>query len=392
MVFRVLGFEGDKKKLRLNFMKKKKILVLGSTGSIGTQTLDIVKRNPDLFEIEGIACNDDLELAEKQRKDFGIKMVAVANKEKYNGEKGWFWGDEGILEMIEKSEAELVVMAISGAKSLLPTLKSIEKGKDIALASKEVMVLAGEMVNKKVQEKGVKLMPVDSEHSAIWQSLRSGKPEEVEKIILTCSGGPFRNFDKKDFEKITVEQALNHPNWNMGKRITTDCATLMNKGLEFIEAKWLFGLRDDQIQVVIHPQSLIHSGIQFCDGSMIAQIGDKDMRVAIQYALTYPNRIKNDLKRIDWWSGLKMEFDKPDLEKFPCLGYAMEASKIGGTLPVVLNAADEVAVSLFLEKKIKFTDIPKIVEKAMSKHKVIKNPNLNQILEVDTWAREEAKI
>lgn len=373
-------------------MKKKKILVLGSTGSIGTQTLDIVKRNPDLFEIEGIACNDNLELAEKQRKDFGIKMVAVANKEKNNRGKNWYWGDEGILEMIEKSEAELVVMAISGAKSLLPTLKSIEKGKDIALASKEVMVLAGEMVNKKVQEKGVRLMPVDSEHSAIWQSLRSGKPEEIEKIILTCSGGPFRNFDKKDFKKITVEQALNHPNWNMGKRITTDCATLMNKGLEFIEAKWLFGLRDDQIQVVIHPQSLIHSGIQFCDGSMIAQIGDKDMRVAIQYALTYPNRIKNDLKRIDWWSGLKMEFDKPDLEKFPCLGYAMEASKIGGTLPVVLNAADEVAVSLFLEKKIRFSDIPKIVEKAMSKHKVIQNPNLNQILEVDTWAREEAKI
>lgn len=374
-------------------MKKKKILVLGSTGSIGTQTLDVVSKNPDLFEIEGIACNGNLELVKKQANDFGVKMVAVADKERYDGEKeNWYWGDEGILEMIENSQAELVVMAISGAKSLLPTLKAIEKGKDIALASKEVMVLAGEMVNRKVAENKVKLMPVDSEHSAIWQSLRSGKSEEIEKIILTCSGGPFRNLDKKELEEVTVEQALNHPNWNMGKRITTDCATLMNKGLEFIEAKWLFGLSDDQIQVVIHPQSLIHSGIQFRDGSIIAQIGDKDMRVAIQYALTYPDRIKNDLKRIDWWSGLKMDFDKPDLEKFPCLAYAMEASKIGGTMPVVLNAADEVAVELFLEKKIKFTDIPKIVEKAMSKHKVVINPNLNQILETDTWAREEARI
>jgi 1-deoxy-D-xylulose-5-phosphate reductoisomerase len=384
MVFRILGFKGNKK-------MKKKILVLGSTGSIGTQTLDVVSRNHELFEVEGIACNGNLDLAEKQAKEFGVKMVAIANKEKYNGQKDWFWGDEGILEMIEKSEADLVVMAISGAKSLLPTLKSIERKKDIALASKEVMVLAGEIVNKKVVENKVKLMPVDSEHSAIWQSLKSGKSEEIEKIILTCSGGPFRNLDEKKLEKVTVEQALNHPNWNMGKRITMDCATLMNKGLEFIEAKWLFNLRDEQIQVVIHPQSVIHSAIQYQDGSIIAQIGDKDMRVAIQYALTYPDRIKNELKRIDWWSGLKMDFEKPNFDKFPCLEYAMEASKIGGTMPVVLNAADEVAVSLFLEKKIKFTDIPKIIEKAMSKHKVIKNPNLNQILEIDTWAREEVK-
>ncbi len=369
---------------------KKKILILGSTGSIGTQTLDIIKKNPNLFEVEGLACNDNLELVEKQAKDFGVKMVAIANKEKYISKKNWYWGDEGILEMIENSKAELVVMAISGAKSLLPTLKSIEKGKNIALASKEVMVLAGEMINKKIIENKVKLLPIDSEHSAIWQSLRSGKKKEIEKIILSCSGGPFRTLDKKDFEKITVEQALNHPNWKMGKRITIDCATLMNKGLEFIEAKWLFGLKDEQIQVVIHPQSLIHSAVQFHDGSIIAQIGDKDMRVAIQYAMTYPNRIKNNLTRIDWWNGLKMDFDKPDLEKFPCLNYAMKASIIGGTMPVVLNAVDEMAVELFLNKKIKFVDIPKMVQRVMSKHKVIKNPNLNQILETDVWAREEA--
>ncbi len=373
-------------------MKKRKILVLGSTGSIGTQTLDVVSKNSNLFEIEGIACNGNTELAEKQAKEFRVKMVAIADKEKYDKQKNsWYWGDEGILEMIEKSNADLVVMAISGAKSLLPTLKAIEKGKDIALASKEVMVLAGEMVNKKVAENKVRLMPVDSEHSAIWQSLRSGKNEEVEKIILTCSGGPFRTLPKEDLAKVTVEQALNHPNWNMGPRITIDSATYLNKGLEFIEAKWLFGLKDEQIQVVVHPQSLIHSAVQFRDGSVIAQIGDKDMRVAIQYALTYPDRIKNDLKRVDWWSGLKMDFEKPDLDKFPCLAYAMEASKIGGTMPVVLNAADEVAVDLFLNKKIKFLDIPRIIEKTMKKHKVINKPNLKQILEIDTWARLEAK-
>jgi 1-deoxy-D-xylulose-5-phosphate reductoisomerase len=371
---------------------KKKILVLGSTGSIGTQTLNVVSKNPDLFEVEGIACNGNINLAEKQAKEFRVRMVAIADKEKYDKQKNdWYWGDEGILQMIENSKADLVVMAISGAKSLLPTLKAIEKGKDIALASKEVMVLAGEMVNKKVVENKVKLMPVDSEHSAIWQSLRSGKNEEIEKVILTCSGGPFRILSKKELEKVTVEQALNHPNWNMGPRITIDSATYLNKGLEFIEAKWLFGLKDEQIQVVVHPQSLIHSAVQFRDGSIIAQIGDKDMRVAIQYALTYPDRVKNDLKRIDWLNGLKMDFEKPDLEKFPCLVYAMEASKMSGTMPVVLNAADEVAVDLFLNKKIKFLDIPKIIEKTMKKHKVINNPNLKQILEVDTWTREEAK-
>jgi 1-deoxy-D-xylulose-5-phosphate reductoisomerase len=368
----------------------KKILVLGSTGSIGQQTLDVISKNPELFKIEGISCNENIELMTQQAKDFGVKMVAVADKEKYDiKKKNWYWGDEGILEMIEKSKADLVVMAISGAKSLLPTLKAIETGKNIALASKEVMVLAGETINKKVAENKVKLMPIDSEHSAIWQSLRSGKKKEIEKVILTCSGGPFRNLDKKEFKNITVEKALNHPNWSMGKRITIDSATMVNKGLEFIEAKWLFGLKDSQIQVVVHPQSLIHSAIQFHDGSIIAQIGDKNMRVAIQYALTYPNRIKNDLKRINWWNGLKMDFEKVNLDKFPCLGYAIEASKIGGTMPVILNAADEIAVSLFLEGKIKFTDIAMIIEKSMKQHKVINNPNLNQILETDVLVRQE---
>lgn len=373
-------------------MNKKKILVLGSTGSIGQQTLDIVRNNRDLFEIEGIACNNNIELIEAQAKEFGVKKIAVADKNNFNKDKNnWYWGEEGIEEMIENSKAELVVMAISGAKSLLPTLKSIEKGKNIALASKEVMVLAGKLINQKIKEKNVKLMPVDSEHSAIWQALRSGKLNEIEKIILTCSGGPFRNLSKNDLEKVTVEQALNHPNWKMGKRITIDCATLANKGLEFIEAKWLFNLSDDQIQIVIHPQSLIHSAIQYHDGSVIAQIGDKDMRVAIQYAMTYPERLRNEVKRIDWY-GLKMDFEQPDLNKFPSLACALEASKIGGTLPVVFNAADEVAVDLFLKQKIKFTQIPKIIEKTMKKHKIIKNPTLNDILAVDKSVREEVLV
>jgi 1-deoxy-D-xylulose-5-phosphate reductoisomerase len=373
-------------------MFKKKLLILGSTGSIGRQTLEVILEKNNLFEIEGIACNENVDLILEQSKKFGIKKVAVADKNKYKKEyKNWYWGEEGIEQMIRESKADLVVMAISGAKSLKPTLAAIESGKDVALASKEVMVLAGEIINQKAKENKVNIFPIDSEHSAIWQSLGSGKKEEIEKIILTCSGGPFLNVDKNKFKKLKAEDALKHPNWKMGKRITIDCATLINKGLEFIEAKWLFDLRDDQIEIVIHPQSLIHSAIQYQDGSIMAQIGDKDMRIAIQYALTYPKRLKNDLKRIDWWN-LKMEFLKPDLEKFPCLKHALEAAKIGGTMPVVLNGADEVAVDLFLNKKIKFVEIPKIIEGVMKKHKVILKPKLEQILETDKWAREEAVL
>lgn len=372
-------------------MKKqiKKILLLGSTGSIGQQTLEIIDKNRDLFAIEAISCNDNIELALEQSKKFGIKKIGIANKNKYQkGNNGWYWGEDGIEQMIKESKADLVVMAISGAKSLKPTLTAIESGKNIALASKEVMVLAGEIVNQKLKEYRIKLLPIDSEHSAIWQCLRGGKKNEIEKIILTCSGGPFFNLDKNKFGEITVEKALNHPNWNMGKRITIDSATLINKGLEFIEAKWLFNLNDDQIEIVIHPQSLIHSAIQYQDGSILAQIGNKDMRIPIQYALTYPERLKNNLERIDW-SNLKMDFLKPDLKKFPCLKYALETAKIGGTMPVVLNAADEIAVDLFLKQKIKFEDIPKIIEKALKKHKLIRKPTVEQILEIDKLTRKE---
>jgi len=371
-------------------MERKKVLILGSTGSIGCQTLDVIRKNKDLFEVVGLANNNN-DLVFKQSQEFGVDKVAIADKGKYEERfKNWYWGDEGIEKLVRESDADIVVVAITGAKSLKPTLAAIETGKDIALASKEVMVLAGELVNKKVKEAGVKLLPIDSEHNAIWQALRSGKDKEIESILLTCSGGPFLKKKKEDFEKVTVKEALNHPKWKMGEKITIDSATLMNKGLEFIEAKWLFNLNPKQIEVVVHPQSLIHSAIQFHDGSIIAQIGDQDMRIAIQYALTYPERVKSDYKRIDW-SNLDMNFSKPDLDKFPCLKYAMESVKIGGTMPVVLNAADEIAVDLFLKEKIRFVDIPKIIKEVMDNHKIIKDANLEEIMEVDKWAREEAK-
>jgi len=371
-------------------MERKKVLILGSTGSIGCQTLDVIRKNKDLFEVVGLANNNN-DLVFKQSQEFGVDKVAIADRGKYEERfKNWYWGDEGIEKLVRESDADIVVVAITGAKSLKPTLAAIETGKDIALASKEVMVLAGELVNKKVKEAGVKLLPIDSEHNAIWQALRSGKDKEIESILLTCSGGPFLKKKKEDFEKVTVKEALNHPKWKMGEKITIDSATLMNKGLEFIEAKWLFDLNPEQIEVVVHPQSLIHSAIQFHDGSIIAQIGDQDMRIAIQYALTYPERVKSDYKRIDW-SNLDMNFSKPDLDKFPCLKYAMESVKIGGTMPVVLNAADEIAVDLFLKEKIRFVDIPKIIKEVMDNHKIIKDANLEEIMEVDKWAREEAK-
>ncbi|MDD4938484.1 MAG: 1-deoxy-D-xylulose-5-phosphate reductoisomerase [Candidatus Shapirobacteria bacterium] len=372
-------------------MTKKKIIILGSTGSVGRQTLDVIGQNKDKFEVVGLVCKDSIDLVEKQANNFGVKNVGVANKDKYKKKnKSWVWGEEEIEEMIRESQADIVVAAISGAKSLRPTLAAIESGKDVALSSKEVIVLAGKIIMQKVEDYGVNLLPIDSEHSAIWQALRSGEKKEVEKIILTCSGGPFLKWKKKDFDKITPQAALNHPNWSMGPRITIDSATWMNKGLEFIEAKYLFDLKDNEIEVVVHPQSLIHSAVQFWDGSVIAQVGCKDMRLPIQYALSYPQRWPNIVERVNWFN-TKMEFEKPDLKRFPALRLAMEAAKIDGSMPIVLNAADEIAVDLFLNRKIKFTEIPKLIEKTMKKHKVIKDPNLEEILEVDLWSREKAK-
>ena len=371
---------------------KRKIDVFGSTGSIGTQTLEIVRNNPDLFELEMMTCGNNIDLLNKQINEFHPKIVGVANekqrgklKEKTN--ITYAYGEKDILETMAQSRSEIVVMGISGASGLLPTITAIRNKKNIALATKEVMVMAGEIINEEVKKNGVKLLPVDSEHSAIWQSLRSGQQQEIEKIILTCSGGPFRNKNKTDLEKVTVEDALNHPNWSMGKRITVDSSTLFNKALEVIEAKWLFEVPVNKIEVVVHPESILHSAIQFVDGSVIGQMGVPNMKLPIQYALSYPNRIQNDFKRLDLFEVQNLTFKKPDTTLFPCLKYGYEAIKIGGTMPTVLNASDEILVANFLEEKIKYLDISKIIKQVMESHEVVFDLNIENILKADAWAR-----
>jgi len=384
----------------------KKILILGSTGSIGRQTMDVVRNHPGKFKVVGLACNSSIALLEEQIKEFNPKFVGInyVNGQKpklKSANKKVFYGEEGLLKLIKETECDLVVLAIVGAAGLRPAIEAIRAGKSIALATKEVMVLAGKLFkeeikkkNRELQKKGkplVKLFPIDSEHSAIWQSLSSGQHKEIEKIFLTCSGGPFRNKTIKELQKITVEDALNHPTWNMGKRITIDSATLMNKGFEVIEAKWLFDIQISQIEVIIHPQSILHSAVMFQDGSVIGQFSMPDMRIAIQYALSYPERIKNSFPRLSFSQAKSLTFDKPDITKFPCLQYGFEAAEKGGTLPTVINAADEVAIELFLNKKIKFSDIPNIIKRTMDKHRNISNPILEEILKVDVWARETAR-
>lgn len=372
----------------------KKILILGSTGSIGTQTLDVIKKNKDFFEVIGLVCNKNAHLLKEQISEFSPKYAGIYEKSAKSkiatkGKMKFFFGEEEILNMIKKIECDIVVVAITGAAGLKPAITAIKSGKNIALATKEVMVLAGELIQKELKNNPkISLFPIDSEHSAIWQSLRSGEHDEIEKIILTCSGGPFIGKTINELKNVTVHEALNHPNWKMGKRITIDSATLMNKGLEIIEAKWLFDIPVEKIEVVIHPQSIFHSGVLFHDGSSIGQFGVPDMRIPIQYALSYPKRLKNDFPRRSLYNIGSLTFEKPDTKTFPCLSYAYDAISTGHTMPTVLNAADEVAVELFLKNKIKFLDIPKLIYKTMLRHKLVKNPSLDAILEVDRWARK----
>jgi 1-deoxy-D-xylulose-5-phosphate reductoisomerase len=380
----------------------KKILILGSTGSIGRQTMDVIKNHPDKFKVTGLACGTNINLLKEQIKkfkpkfvctnqDFGLKLKNVEV----------FHGNEGILELIHKADYDLAVLAIVGAAGLRPAMELVNVGKSIALATKEVMVLAGNLFKKEIKKRNkilkkqnkplIELFPIDSEHSAIWQSLASGKNKEIEKIILTCSGGPFKDKTKEELKNLIAEDALKHPTWNMGKRITIDSATLMNKGLEVIEAKWLFDVQASQIEVIIHPQSILHSAVMFQDSSVIGQFSVPDMRVAIQHALSYPERIKNSIPRMSFSQIKTLTFSEPDIEKFPCLQYGFKAAEIGGTLPTVINAADEIAVKLFLNNKIKFVDIANIIKKTMDKHKIIQNPTLEEILKTDSWARKTAE-
>jgi len=378
----------------------KKITILGSTGSIGCSALDVIEKNPQRFQVEALAAGRNIKLLKKQIEKFNPKVVAVSTKESalklreaLNAKSRIkiFYSKEGLKEIASFPSADIVISAISGSAGLIPTLAAIEAGKDIALANKETMVMAGEIVTKRAIKKRVKIIPVDSEHSAIFQCLEGHEIQNLRRIILTASGGPFLNFTRNELKKVSLRQTLRHPNWKMGKKITIDSASMMNKGLEVIEAKWLFNVDISNINVLVHPQSIVHSLVEFIDGAFLAQMGIPDMKIPIAYALTYPERISNDLPSLNLVKTGNLEFHNPDINKFPCLGLAYEAGICGGTAPVVLNAADEVAVSAFMENKIRFIDLPKIMEKILILHNSINNPSLDDILQADLWARRETK-
>ncbi len=378
----------------------KKVTVLGSTGSIGVSALDVIEKNPGRFRVVALAAGKNIKLLQKQIEKFRPKIVSVTDvssavklrKELTSQIRTKIVASqEGLLEVASFAGADIVLSAISGAAGLLPTLAAIDAGKDVALANKETMVMAGGIVNEKAKEKRVNILPVDSEHSAVFQCLQGQKQKNIKKIILTASGGPFLNYKKSELKKATLSQALQHPRWKMGKKITIDSASMMNKGLEVIEAKWLFDLDMEQIDILIHPQSVVHSLVEFVDGSLLAQMGIPDMRTPIAYALTYPERIKNSLPLLDLAKTRNLVFHKPDVKKFPCIRLAYEAGRCGGTMPAVLNAANEIAVEAFLAKKIKFVDLPEIIDKVLSTHKTVKKPALEEILQADKWARMQTK-
>lgn len=371
------------------------ISLLGATGSIGTQTIDVIRKFPEKFQLNAMSVGKNIPLARKLIEEFSPKVVSVQTKEDYERLKTEYdhrikftYGEEGLKEVAIYSESKIVVNAVLGSIGLLPTLSAIEEGKKIALANKETLVIAGHLVMKKAKEKNVPIIPVDSEHSAIFQCLQGEERRNIEKIILTASGGSFRDKKREELINVTVEDALNHPNWSMGAKITIDSATMMNKGLEVIEARWLFDVPYDQIMVLLHRESTIHSLVQFHDGSIIAQLGTPDMRLPIQYAMSYPERLPLNIERLDLAKIGTLHFAEMDFERFRCLKLAYEAGKIGGTMPVVLNAANEVAVTQFLKKNISFLEIEEWVERAMENHQVILNPSLEEILETDRQTRE----
>ena len=373
-----------------------RISVLGSTGSIGTQVLDVVKRlGSERVKVVGLGAQNNAGLLIKQALEFHPDTVCIGNKDVFKTASDALnpsgikviCGRSGFDELATLPDADRIVISVAGTPGLSPTLHAIDAGKDIAIASKEVLVAAGHLVMSAAKKKKVAVLPVDSEHSAIFQCLNGENDKAIEKIYLTASGGAFRNLPKSELANVTAKQALAHPTWKMGKKVTVDSATLMNKGLEIIEAKWLFGVDADNIQVLIHPKSIVHSMVGFCDGSIIAQLGLPDMRLPIQYALLYPERINTKLPRLDLLQASPIEFSRPDLDKFECLALAMEAAKIGGTLSVVMNAADEVAVDLFLKGKISFLDIPRVVGTAMNNHNSTPKPTLEEICAVDAETR-----
>lgn len=375
----------------------KRITILGSTGSIGTQTLDVVRKNKDKFEVVAISANSSVDLLLEQILEFNPKYVAVYNEESANKLKNMIPNNidievlssmEGLVKICQLKEVDIVLTAVVGMIGLVPTMAAIKAKKTIALANKETLVTAGEIVMEEAKKNNVDILPVDSEHSAIFQCLNGERKKDVEKIILTASGGPFRGKSKEELINVTKNQALKHPNWDMGRKISIDSSTLMNKGLEVIEAKWLFDVDVEDIDIVVHPQSIIHSMVSFKDSSVMAQLGCPDMRLPIEYALTYPGRSETDFERLDLAKIATLTFEKPDMGTFPCLQLAFKVLKLGGTYPTVLNAANEVLVNEFLDDKIGFYDIPYYIERSLEQHNNRSNPTLEDILEVDKETRK----
>ena len=378
---------------------KKRIAILGSTGSIGLNTLSIIDHFPDQFEVAGLTAGNNIELLSQQVKKYSPRKIAVFNSAKAKKIKSLIDssgtkvldGLNGLNEIAASPDIDLVVAGMAGGGGLIPILEAVKKGKVVALANKEPMVMAGDLVMNEARRAHAKIIPIDSEHNAIFQCLEGKKKEEIGSVVLTCSGGPFYSWPKKKLSTVTVSQALQHPRWKMGKKVTIDSATLMNKGLEIIEATYLFGVSLSQVKVVVHPEAIVHGMVEFIDGIFLALLGQPDMRLPIQHALYYPERKNNTLPRLDLGNVSKLHFFTPDEKKFPCLALAKEAREAGGTMTTVLNGANEIAVEAFLKEDIRFLEIPSVIEKVMQRHKVIPGPSLQEILAEDKWAKQQAQ-
>ncbi|MDD5432771.1 MAG: 1-deoxy-D-xylulose-5-phosphate reductoisomerase [Candidatus Omnitrophica bacterium] len=377
----------------------KRIAILGSTGSIGKSTLDVIRAHPEEFRVAALTANSDTGTLMRQIKEFKPRFVCINDKSLAlklkivaGNKTKVLSGEDGLSEIAGEGSIDLVLLAVSGIAALGPLLNAIEHGKSVACANKEALVAAGEIIMRRAKKNNVSIIPVDSEQSAIWQCLLNNDSSKIKNIYLTASGGPFRKASLKDLRNATLEQVLKHPRWKMGKKITVDSATLMNKGLEFIEAMFLFNLRPQEIKILVHPEAFIHSMVEFIDGVVMAQLSETDMRIPIQYALSYPLRLSGShLPHLDFYKLKELHFEKPDVKKFPCLGLAYRAAVELGTMPAVLNAANEVCVERFLERSLRFGSIPLVIEKVMDRHKNGKNPDLETIKQADSWARVEAQ-
>ncbi|HET9943912.1 MAG TPA: 1-deoxy-D-xylulose-5-phosphate reductoisomerase, partial [Terriglobia bacterium] len=394
------AFRSSRVLLVLQMMKQ--LAIIGSTGSIGQNTLKVVQHFSNRFQVFALSAHSSVTQLAEQIAVFRPKVVALTDPTRLDALAGLcreqgtrvpelLTGDEGLKAIASAPDVDVVVSAAVGAAGLLPTCIAVEAGKTVALANKESMVLAGELLRNTASRTGARILPVDSEHSAIDQCLRSGHREEVRRLLLTASGGPFRNTSREKLEHVTPEDALNHPTWRMGRRITIDSATLMNKGLEVIEARWLFDIPEDRVDIVVHPQSIVHSMVEFMDGSVIAQLGTTDMRQPIQYALTWPDRLDSCVPGIDWSAASRLEFIPPDTAKFPCIDLAYRAIRQGGTAPAVLNAADEIAVQAFLDRRIPFTSIPRLIEESLDAHQSASEVTFESVMAADFWARRFAQ-